>query len=183
MLIKRLDLNPCPEAPIVQLRKKKISSLLKEPKKGVTDNSTILDASSSLLEEDQKINKLGSLYIKCTKRNIFCTLMDPLNKKVETSCSLRVPTYDNKYNERDNLYTRAVLLGRLLAQRTINLGYKELIIYLTGINKGQLAIIRSFSKVEIDIDSIVLATRNAHNGCRPAKVRRKKFRSKVRNLN
>jgi len=158
--------------------------LTKIPDKTKTsESSPVMVNFHNLLEEEQTAQKLGSLYIKCTKRNIFGTLINPLNKKVETSCSLRVPAYDNKYNERDNLYTRAVLLGRFLAQKTIDLGYRELIIYLTGSNKGQLAIIRSFDKVEIDIDSIVLSTRNPHNGCRPAKVRRKKFRSKVRNSN
>jgi len=158
--------------------------LTKIPAKTNTgDHSPVMGNFQDLLDEEQTAKKLGSLFIKCTKRNIFCTLINPFNNKVETSCSLRVPAYDNKYNERDNLYTRAVLLGRFLAQKTIDLGYKELIIYLTGMNKGQLAIIRSFDKVEIDIDSIVLATRNPHNGCRPSKARRKKFRSKVRKLN
>nr|YP_011008054.1 ribosomal protein S11 [Desmarestia aculeata]WBP69920.1 ribosomal protein S11 [Desmarestia aculeata] len=183
MLIKISDLNSYVEVSSNSLSNKDHLPLLNEKNKSVEDNSTVMVNSLNLFEEDPKINKVGSVYIKCTKRNIFCTLINPLNKKVETSCSLRVPTYDNKHNERDNLYTRAVLLGKLLAQKTIDLGYKELIIYLTGMNKGQLAIIRSFSKVELEIDSIVLVTSNPHNGCRPAKVRRKKFRSKVRNTN
>ena len=129
-----------------------------------------------------KGNKLGSIYIKCTHRNIFCTLMDTLNKKVKTSCSLRVPSYENEYNERENLYTRGLLLGKLFAEKATSLGYGRVIIYLTGTSRGRSGLIRSLNKSSLDVYSIVLATSKPHNGCRPAKTRRKKFRSRVKGL-
>ncbi len=155
----------------ISLKKKKSSSLPK------SDNAKILKISKPPLKKE---TKLGSVYIRCTKRNIFCTLVDPLSKKVRTSCSLQVPQYKNEYNERENPYTRGLLLGSLLAERTISLGYNKLVIYLVGTSAGRLGVVRSLGKSDINIHSIVLATCMPHNGCRPAKVRRKKYRTKVK---
>nr|YP_011008229.1 ribosomal protein S11 [Halosiphon tomentosus]WBP70130.1 ribosomal protein S11 [Halosiphon tomentosus] len=132
---------------------------------------------SSSVEQE---NKLGSIYIKCTRRNIFCTLMDTSNKKVQTSCSLRVPPYENEYNERENLYARGLALGELFAGRTVSLGYNKVIIYLAGVSKGRSGVVRGLSDTGVGIYSIVIATCNPHNGCRPAKVRRKKNRSRAK---
>nr|WJW71306.1 ribosomal protein S11 [Macrocystis pyrifera] len=124
--------------------------------------------------------KKGIIIIKSTKRNIFCTLMDIDEKKVKTSCSLRVPSYVNEYNERENLYTRGLLLGNLIGDKAINLGYKEFTILLrSGINKGRRGVVKGLSKKKgIKITFLYLSTCYTHNGCRPAKARRKKFRTK-----
>ena len=131
------------------------------------------------LENEQK---LGSIYINCTKRNIFCTLTDTLSKKVKSSCSLRVPNYKNEFNERENLYTRGLVLGKFFGSKVVSLGYKKILIYFTGSNKGRSGVLRSLSKTGIEIYSTVLITQKAHNGCRPAKNRRKKFRTKVKGI-
>nr|WBP69850.1 ribosomal protein S11 [Costaria costata] len=124
-------------------------------------------------------NKKGIIFIKSTKRNVFCTLMDIKEKKIKTSCSLRVPTYENEYNERENLYTRGLLLGNLFGNKSIELGYTELTIYLgSGINKGRRGVIRGLYKKGVKITFLYLGTRYPHNGCRPVKVRRKKVRTK-----
>lgn len=183
MLIKIPSLNLCSKFLKVSLTCRNLSSLVDNKYVLEEAKSKAMENAPSKIEGALVSSKLGLLYVKCTKRNIFCTLIDPATKKVETSCSLSVPLYDNQYNERDNLYTRAVLLGSLLAKKTKDLGYNKLIIYLVGSNKGQLAIIRSFGKVGIEIDSIILETGYPHNGCRPTKARRKKFRSKVRDFN
>nr|YP_011008194.1 ribosomal protein S11 [Eisenia bicyclis]WBP70095.1 ribosomal protein S11 [Eisenia bicyclis] len=140
-------------------------------------------------DEDLQINnksllknnnaKKGIIFIKSTKRNVFCILMDSDEKKIKTSCSLRVPVYENKYNERENLYTRGLLLGNLFGEKVIELGYTEVTIFLgSGINKGRRGVIRGFSKKGIKIVFLYLGTGYPHNGCRPVKVRRKKFRTK-----
>ena len=67
--------------------------------------------------------KLGSIYINCTKRNIFCTLTDTLSKKVKSSCSLRVSNYKNEFNERETLCTRGLLLGKFFGSKVVSLGY------------------------------------------------------------
>nr|YP_003288869.1 ribosomal protein S11 [Saccharina coriacea]BAI48721.1 ribosomal protein S11 [Saccharina coriacea] len=144
-------------------------SLVRE---GVSDIYT-----KSLLKQTQE--KKGIIIIKSTKRNVFCTLMDTAEKKVKTSCSLRVPSYENEYNERENLYTRGLLLGNLFGDKAIRLGYTEFAIFLgSGINKGRRGVVRGLSKKGVKITFLHLGTRAPHNGCRPVKVRRKKFRTK-----
>lgn len=131
------------------------------------------------LNNNTRTKKLGSVYLRCTKRNIFCTLVDCKSNVIKTSCSLRVPDYKNEFNERENLYTRGLLLGKLFGNKIISLGYKRIIVYIVGTSKGRFGVVRSFSKLGIDIHSIALITRTAHNGCRPLKRRRKKLRTKV----
>nr|QWK44841.1 ribosomal protein S11 [Pterygophora californica] len=136
-----------------------------------------------ILENKNKVlvtkEKKGVILIKSTKRNVFCTLIDTQEKKVKTSCSLRVPVYENEYNERENLYTRGLLLGSLFGDKALMLGYTEFMIYLgSGINKGRRGVVRGLSKKGVKITFLYLGTRYPHNGCRPVKVRRKKFRTK-----
>nr|YP_010156460.1 ribosomal protein S11 [Laminaria rodriguezii]QQY84988.1 ribosomal protein S11 [Laminaria rodriguezii] len=131
----------------------------------------------SLLKKNK--DKKGVILIKSTKRNVFCTLLDTNEKKVKTSCSLRVPAYKNEYNERENLYMRGLLLGNLFGDKVIELGYTEFTIYLgSGINKGRRGVVRGLNKKGVKITFLHLGTRYPHNGCRPVKVCRKKFRTK-----
>nr|YP_009049439.1 ribosomal protein S11 [Sargassum muticum]AIE46234.1 ribosomal protein S11 [Sargassum muticum] len=131
------------------------------------------------LNDNIGTKKLGSVYLKCTKRNIFCTLVDCESNTIKTSCSLKVPDYKSEFNERVNLYTRGLLLGKLFGNKIISSGYEKIIIHIAGTNKGRFGVVRSFSKLGIDIHSIILTSRTAHNGCRPIKRRRKKLRTKV----
>nr|QWK44213.1 ribosomal protein S11 [Akkesiphycus lubricus] len=140
--------------------------------------SHIIDGNSSLVGLKTKVKK-GTVFIRCSKRNVFCTLMDTLDKKVKTSCSMRVPAYENEYNERENPYTRGLLLGNMFGNKTSELGYNDLTIYLgAGINKGRRGVVRGLGQKGIKISLIQLGTGYPHNGCRPSKVRRKKFRTK-----
>lgn len=136
-------------------------------------------STAGYLNENTRTSKLGSVYLRCTKRNIFCILVDYKSNVIKTSCSLRVPDYKNEFNERENLYTRGLLLGKLFGNKIISLGYSKIIVNIVGTSKGRFGVIRSFSKLGIDIHAIVLTTRTAHNGCRPVKRRRKKLRTKV----
>nr|QWK44918.1 ribosomal protein S11 [Pseudochorda nagaii] len=136
------------------------------------------DGDSSSVGFQTKVKK-GTIYVRCTKRNVFCTLMDTLDKKVKTSCSMRVPAYENEYNERENPYTRGLLLGNLFGDKTIELGYNDLTIYLgAGINKGRRGVVRGLGEKGIKITLVQLGTGYPHNGCRPSKIRRKKIRTK-----
>ena len=120
----------------------------------------------------------GNLYIKSTKKNIFCSLLDPSDNKIKTSCSIKVVKYDNEFNERINLFKRGVLLGQLFADKILSLGYKEVFIYLdSGINKGRKGVLKGLSQ-KIKISYISLAKTYPHNGCRPPKSVRKKIRTK-----
>ena len=103
-------------------------------------------------------------------------------KKVKTSCSLRVTEYENEFNERENLFKRGMLLGELFGDKTLDLGFTEVAIYLdSGINKGRKGILKGISQKRIKISFIQLWKGYPHNGCRPSKVRRKKVRTKLKN--
>lgn len=153
------------------------SSFVKSSVVSISKKKILENYSQDLINKNRK--KKGIIFIKSTTRNVFCTLIDIQEKKVKTSCSLRVPAYENEYNERENLYTRGLLLGNLFGEKVIKLGYTEFIIYLkSGINKGRKGVIRGLSKKGVKITFLHLGTRYPHNGCRPVKVRRKKFRTK-----
>lgn len=127
-------------------------------------------------------NKKGNIYVKSTNKNIFCALMDIQTNKVETSCSLRVPRYENEFNERENLLTRGVLLGELFGNKILELGFTEVAIYLDyGINKGRRGFLKGLENKKIKISFIQLFRAYPHNGCRPSKIRRKKVRTKLKN--
>ncbi|CAM9134288.1 unnamed protein product [Ectocarpus sp. 13 AM-2016] len=139
---------------------------------------------SKILQDKKKeINvKKGNVYIKSTNRNIFCILLDTQDKKVKTSCSLRVPEYENEFNERENIFKRGILLGELFGDKIENLGYREIIIYLDfNINKGRKGVMIGLRKKKVKISLIELSKGYAHNGCRPSKIRRKKVRTKLKN--
>nr|QWK44803.1 ribosomal protein S11 [Postelsia palmaeformis] len=163
------------------LAKKGNTNLLFNPVK-MSSSNLLTEVVTGGEKKKSKIfeEKKGVILIKSTKRNIFCTLMDIEGKKIKTSCSLRVPAYVNEYNERENLYTRGLLLGNLFGDKVIKLGYTEFIISLgSGVNKGRRGVVRGLSKKKgIKITFLYLSTRSPHNGCRPVKVRRKKIRTK-----
>ena len=126
--------------------------------------------------------KRGNVYIRSTNRNIFCVLLDTQDKKVKTSCSLRVPEYENEFNERENLFKRGVLLGELFGDKIEKLGYTEIVVYLdSNINKSRKGVMLGLKKKKVKIPLIQLLKGYPHNGCRPSKVRRKKIRTKPKN--
>ena len=139
-------------------------------------------SSSSECNRQRTLNKKkGNIYVKSTNKNIFCTLMDIQTNKVETSCSLRVPRYQNEFNERENLLTRGILLGELFGNKIVDLGFTEVAIYLDhGINKGRRGFLKGLENKKIKISFIQLLKAYPHNGCRPPKIRRKKVRTKLK---
>nr|YP_009327116.1 ribosomal protein S11 [Pleurocladia lacustris]ANS57826.1 ribosomal protein S11 [Pleurocladia lacustris]ANS57868.1 ribosomal protein S11 [Pleurocladia lacustris] len=127
----------------------------------------------------QNLNeKKGNIYITSTKKNIFCTLMDVETKKIKFSCSLKVPQYENEFNERESPLKRGLLLGEVFGNKVKELGYIEVFIHLDfTLNKARTGIVTELSN-KLKIRSIQVLKSYSHNGCRPAKVRRKKIRTK-----
>lgn len=141
--------------------------------------STMLKSSK---EKKEIYVKRGNVYIRSTNRNIFCVLLDTQDKKVKTSCSLRVPEYENEFNERENLFKRGVLLGELFGDKIENLGYTQIVVYLDfNVNKSRKGVMVGLRKKKVKISLIQLLKGYPHNGCRPSKVRRKKIRTKPKN--
>jgi len=139
---------------------------------------------SKIIQDKKKetLVKRGNVYIKSTNRNIFCILLDTQDKKVKTSCSLRVPEYENEFNERENIFKRGILLGELFGNKIENLGYREIVIYLDfNINKGRKGVIIGLKKKKVKISLMQILKGYPHNGCRPSKTRRKKVRTKPKN--
>ena len=110
-------------------------------------------SSMSKIPQDKKkeVNtKRGNVYIKSTNRNIFCILLDMQDKKVKTSCSLRVPEYENEFNERENVFKRGILLGELFGDKVENLCYTEIVVYLDfNINKGRKGVMIGLKKKKL----------------------------------
>ena len=143
--------------------------------------ATISTLNRKVIKLEEYSDKKGNVYIKSTNRNIFCSLLGSKDKKVKTSCSLRVPEYTNEFNERENLFKRGILLGELFGDKINNLGYTEVSIYLDfSINKGRKGVLIGLKK-KVKISLIQLFKGYPHNGCRPKKVRRKKIRTKFKN--
>nr|QWK44961.1 ribosomal protein S11 [Protohalopteris sp.] len=123
------------------------------------------------------VHKIGILYIISTKRNVKCAFVDPNEKKVKTSCSLGVIKVDNKSLMTE--YERANEMGLLMAQKIQDFKYTKISIFLRGLGLNRKAIVKGLECSGFIIDKLMDMTLSPHNGCRLAKVRRKKFRTKV----
>ncbi|CAM9111360.1 unnamed protein product [Sphacelaria rigidula] len=121
--------------------------------------------------------KSGILYIVSTKRNIKCSFVDPLEKKVKTSCSIGIIKIDNKNLITD--YERAIEMGAYIAQKIQNLKYIKLSIVIRGLGINRKAVIVGLERFGFVINKFIDLTFLPHNGCRASKVRRKKNRTKV----
>lgn len=144
-----------------------------------------LSSLSEAWRQGRSTPKRGNIYIKSTSRNLFCSLLDVQTKKVITSCSLRVPRYENEFNEKEDLYKRGVLLGELFGAKSLELGFRRLSIHLDMganrlISEGRRGVVHGLGQKKIRFSFIRLAKAYPHNGCRPPKVRRKKRRTKAR---
>lgn len=122
-------------------------------------------------------NKSGILYIVSTKRNIKCSFVDPIEKKVKTSCSIGIIKIDNKNLITD--YERAIEMGAYIAQKIQNFKYNKLSIIVRGLGVNRKAVIVGLERFGFAIDKFIDLTFLPHNGCRSSKVRRKKNRTKV----
>ena len=120
-------------------------------------------------------NRCGYVYITSTKRNLFCTIVDFIDKKVQFSCSYGFVKTDAKFLE----YVPAKLLGQLFVNKIKTLKYNKVYLVLAGIGSGRISIINSFRNSDIKVLRVTDITLCPHNGCRPKKLRRKKFRTKI----
>nr|YP_011008090.1 ribosomal protein S11 [Dictyotopsis propagulifera]WBP69956.1 ribosomal protein S11 [Dictyotopsis propagulifera] len=119
------------------------------------------------------VKKKAILYLKCTKRNSFCTLVDFSDLKIKFSCSVGI--MKNKKNN----YLNVKLLAEKFVQKIIILGYNEVSIILLGLGLGRIVILNSIRESNLNLDLIHDYTSGIHNGCRPSKIKRKKHKSKI----
>lgn len=121
--------------------------------------------------------KSGILYIVSTKRNIKCSFVDPIEKKVKTSCSIGIIKTDNKNLITD--YERAIEMGGYIAQKIQNFKYNRISVAIRGLGVNRKAVIVGLERFGFIVDKFIDLTFLPHNGCRSSKVRRKKNRTKV----
>lgn len=122
-------------------------------------------------------HKSGILYIVSTKRNIKCSFVDTIEKKVKTSCSIGVIKVENTLLTTE--YERAVELGTFIAQKIQDLKYTKISVLLRGLGANRKAVVKGLERSGFIIDKIIDLTFSPHNGCRLSKIRRKKKRTKV----
>lgn len=123
------------------------------------------------------LNKVGIIHVRSTKRNTVCSLVDLNDRKVKFSRSLGC--LKDASVEKRNHYTSVRLLSRLFVQKIKELGYGNVSVILRGLGPGRAAVINCIREHELRVGLIKDLTSSAHNGCRPPKTRRKKFRTRT----
>jgi len=121
-----------------------------------------------------KVEKRAYVYIKSTKRNLFCLFTDFDDKKVKFSGSFGLVKTSNLKD-----YVAAKVLGQLFVDKLSLLKYGAVFITLNGLGSGRIPILNSFRNSTIKVQSVQDVTLPPHNGCRPKKLRRKKHRTKI----
>ena len=128
--------------------------------------------------------KYGYLVIRCTKNNIFCSVHNCDTRKTETSSSLRVPPHKSEFNEKENVYTRGLILGKVFGNKLISLGYTHLVIFVKGFSKARAGVLESLYEFhearDFTLIDVIVMTNDPHNGCRPRKPPRKKSRVRAK---
>lgn len=119
--------------------------------------------------------KQAIVSVRSTKRNTFYNLIDVSDQKVKISYSLG----SIKSNKR-NTYADTKLLAHLFVQQIIELKYKDIsFLILRGLGAGRSTLVNAFRNSGLRIGFIQDCTLTPHNGCRPPKIRRKKFRTRT----
>ncbi|CAM9258403.1 unnamed protein product, partial [Discosporangium mesarthrocarpum] len=121
--------------------------------------------------------KKAIIYISSSKRNLFCSLVDPISSKVLTSWSL-ASLEDGRFKK--SLILGSTHLGHLVSEKAQKLGFSLISVKSRGLGKGISLFIRSLFKSSLIMSSIQDNTESSHNGCRPPKVRRKKKGIRIR---
>nr|YP_011008404.1 ribosomal protein S11 [Syringoderma abyssicola]WBP70375.1 ribosomal protein S11 [Syringoderma abyssicola] len=128
-------------------------------------------------KKNQKNIKICVVYVSCTKRNTLCTFVDPFEKKVKTSCSVGMVKESNK--EKKDSYAVVNRLGQFIVQKIRDLRYTKVSVVFRGLGIGKTAVMNNLRDSGLGVESVRDTTLVPHNGCRPPKVRRKKFRTRV----
>jgi len=110
----------------------------------------------------------GVIHIKCSLNNTIATLTDLLGKaKAWVSCG----TVGFKGSKRSSRFAGQAAI-ELLGSKAKTLGYKHVVLHLNGLGRGRNVSVKSLKKSGLRVYFIKDFTSIAHNGCRPAKLRR-----------
>lgn len=117
--------------------------------------------------EKKAITK-GRAYIQSTFNNTIITLTDPQGNVIAWSSS---GTAGFKGSRKGTAYA-AQRAAEVAAKKGMELGLRQIDVYVKGPGSGREAAIRSLQAAGLNITSIRDVTPIPHNGCRPPKRRR-----------
>jgi small subunit ribosomal protein S11 len=111
---------------------------------------------------------LGQAHIQSTFNNTIITITDS-NGEVLTWSS--AGTVGFKGSRKSTPYA-AQLAGQQAARQAMDMGVRELDVFVKGPGPGREAAVRALQAAGLGVRSISDVTRVPHNGCRPPKKRR-----------
>lgn len=132
-----------------------------------------------LLKNFNDSSKIGVIYIHCSRRNVFCTLIDPLKKQVKFSCSSGVSEVSQSASRFNNNYFKSKILTQYFIQKIKEFGFDKLRIVIRGLGTARVVLISALRNSNLQIIDIQDTTLIPHNGCRGPKQRRKKLRTRL----
>ena len=119
-------------------------------------------------KKERKMVSRGQVHVQATFNNTIITITDPEgNALVWASAG----SSGFKGSRKSTPYA-AQQAGRNAAKAAIDLGMREVEVFLKGPGPGRESAIRSLMAAGMQVVSITDVTPLAHNGCRPPKKRR-----------
>ena len=107
-------------------------------------------------------------HIQSTFNNTIITITDPRGDVITWSSA---GTVGFKGSRKSTPYA-AQLAGQQVARQAMDMGVRELDVFIKGPGPGREAAVRALQAAGIAVTSISDVTRVPHNGCRPPKKRR-----------
>ncbi len=117
---------------------------------------------------ERKVVPAGKAYIQATFNNTLVTITDPQGGVVSWASA---GTSGFKGSRKGTPYA-AQMAARDAARKAMDLGLKQVDVYIKGPGSGREAAIRSLQATGLYITGIRDVTPIPHNGCRPPKRRR-----------
>ena len=119
-------------------------------------------------KKEKKNVAVGQAYIKSTFNNTIISITDPTGAVISWSSSGQV----GFKGSRKSTPFAAQLAAEAAARRAQEHGLKKVDVFVKGPGSGRETAIRSLQAAGLEVGSISDVTPQAHNGCRPPKIRR-----------
>jgi small subunit ribosomal protein S11 len=120
------------------------------------------------VKKDKRNIASGAAYIQATFNNTIVTITDPAGGVVTWSSAGNLGF---KGSRKGTPYA-AQIAAEAAAKKAIDVGMKQIDVYVKGPGAGRESAIRALQAAGLDINLIKDVTPVPHNGCRPPKRRR-----------
>ncbi len=120
------------------------------------------------IKKDKKGITNGAAYIQATFNNTIVTITDPAGAVITWASAGNLGF---KGSRKSTPYA-AQMTADAAAKKAIDLGMKQVDVYVKGPGAGRESAIRALQAAGLDINLIKDVTPVPHNGCRPPKRRR-----------